>query len=95
MNANGGSAAGSGGGLDRRAASVCSNGATDSGGAAIGLAGVVEVDETYIGGEEPGLAGGRARGKKVLTGVAVEVQAPKGVGRCPRWGQRWWCYFLA
>ena len=46
------------------------------------LAGVVEVDETYIGGEEPGLAGGRARGKKVLTGVAVEVQAPKGVGRC-------------
>ena len=46
------------------------------------LAGVVEVDETYIGGEEPGLAGGRARGKKVLTGVAVEVQAPNGVGRC-------------
>ncbi len=33
------------------------------------LAGVVEVDETYIGGEEPGLAGGRARGKKVLTGL--------------------------
>jgi len=46
------------------------------------LAGVVEVDETYIGGEEPGLAGGRARGKKVLTGVAVEVQAPNGIGRC-------------
>ena len=46
------------------------------------LAGVVEVDETYIGGEEPGLAGGRARGKKVLTGIAVEIQAPKGVGRC-------------
>ena len=41
-----------------------------------------EVDETYIGGEEPGLAGGRARGKKVLTGIAVEIQAPKGVGRC-------------
>ena len=47
------------------------------------LAGVVEVDETYIGGEEPGLAGGRARGKKVLTGVAVEVQAPKGVRPVP------------
>ena len=46
------------------------------------LAGVVEVDETYIGGEEPGLADGRARGKKVLTGIAVEVHAPKGVGRC-------------
>ena len=33
----------------------------------------VEVDETYIGGEEPGLRGGRAAGKKVLTGIAVEV----------------------
>ena len=29
------------------------------------LADMVEVDETYIGGEEPELAGGRARGKKV------------------------------
>ena len=48
----------------------------------LSLGGVVEVDETYIGGEEPGLAGGRARGKKVLTGIAVEVQAPNGVGRC-------------
>ena len=37
------------------------------------LAGTVEVDETYIGGEEPGLRGGRAAGKKVLTGIAVEV----------------------
>jgi hypothetical protein len=42
----------------------------------------VEVDETYIGGEEPGLAGGRAQGKKVLTGIAVEVSEPKGIGRC-------------
>jgi transposase-like protein len=40
------------------------------------------VDETYIGGEEPGLRGGRARGKKVLTGIAVEVREPKGIGRC-------------
>ena len=31
------------------------------------LVGTVEVDETYIGGEEAGLRGGRARGKKVLT----------------------------
>ncbi len=46
------------------------------------LAGRVEVDETYIGGEEAGLAGGRARGKKVLTGIAVEVRQPKGIGRC-------------
>jgi transposase-like protein len=46
------------------------------------LAGRVEVDETYLGGEEPGLRGGRARGKKVLTGIAVEVKEPKGIGRC-------------
>ena len=46
------------------------------------LAGTVEVDETYIGGDEPGLRGGRARGKKVLTGIAVEVREPKGIGRC-------------
>jgi len=46
------------------------------------LAGTVEVDETFIGGEEPGLRGGRARGKKVLTGIAVEVHEPKGIGRC-------------
>ena len=45
------------------------------------LAGRVEMDETYIGGEEPGLRGGRAQGKKVLTGVAVEVREPKGMGR--------------
>jgi len=46
------------------------------------LAGTVEVDETYIGGEEPGLRGGRARGKKVLIGIAVEIREPKGLGRC-------------
>jgi transposase-like protein len=43
---------------------------------------MVEVDETFIGGEEPGLRGGRERGKKVLTGIAVEVIEPKGMGRC-------------
>ena len=42
----------------------------------------MEVDETYIGGEEPGLPGGRAQGKKVLTGIAVEIREPKGMGRC-------------
>ena len=46
------------------------------------LQGVVEVDETYIGGEEPGLPGGRARGKKSLVGVAVELKQPRGYGRC-------------
>ena len=46
------------------------------------LAGTVEVDETSIGGEEPGLRGGRARGKKVLTSVAVESRDPNGIGRC-------------
>jgi len=46
------------------------------------LTGTVEVDETYIGGREPGLRGGRAKGKKVLTGIAVEIKEPKGYGRC-------------
>ncbi len=46
------------------------------------LAGRVEVDETFIGGEEPGLRGGRQKGKKTLVGVAVEVHEPKGFGRC-------------
>ena len=46
------------------------------------LTGTVEADETYIGGEEQGLRGGRAPGKKVLTGIAVEVRQPKGIGRC-------------
>ena len=46
------------------------------------LAGVVEVDETFIGGLEEGLAGGRASGKKVLTGIAVELREPRGFGRC-------------
>lgn len=45
------------------------------------LTGTVEVDETYIGGEEPGLRGGRAKGKKALVGVAVEVKEPRGFGR--------------
>ena len=54
------------------------------------LADMVEVDETYIGGEEPELAGGRARGKKVLTGIAVEVGSRKGLAAaaCCRWLMR-------
>jgi transposase-like protein len=46
------------------------------------LKGKVEVDETYIGGEEPDLSGGRAKGKKILTAIAVEIHEPKGIGRC-------------
>jgi ISXO2-like transposase domain len=46
------------------------------------LTGTVEVDETFIGGAEPGLRGGRAKGKKSLVGVAVEVNQPRGYGRC-------------
>jgi len=46
------------------------------------LAGVVEVDETHIGGREPGLSGGRAKGKKILTGISVEIREPKRYGRC-------------
>jgi hypothetical protein len=37
------------------------------------LAGTVEVDGTFIGGEEHGLRGGRQPGQKVLTGMAVET----------------------
>ncbi len=46
------------------------------------LSGSVEVDETYLGGDEPGLRGGRQKGKKVLVGVAVELREPRGLGRC-------------
>jgi transposase-like protein len=46
------------------------------------LTGEVEVDESYFGGEEAGLRGGRQKGKKVLVGIAVERTQPKGFGRC-------------
>jgi transposase-like protein len=46
------------------------------------LSGRVEVDETYSGGVEAGLTGGRAKGKKVLTAVAVEADPVRGFGRC-------------
>jgi hypothetical protein len=46
------------------------------------LTGAVEVDETYFCGEEPGLRGGRQKGKKVLVGVAAEMREPRGIGRC-------------
>lgn len=43
---------------------------------------MVEVDETYIGGEEAGLAGGRANGNKALVAIAAELRSPKGFERC-------------
>ncbi len=44
------------------------------------LKGTVGVDETYIGGEEPGLRGERQKGKKALVVIAVE-QLDRGFGR--------------
>ena len=44
------------------------------------LTGVVEVDECFVGGHEPGLRGGRQRGIKALVIVAVEVRGA-GSGR--------------
>ena len=46
------------------------------------LSGVVEVDETYIGGKEIGLQRDLSASKKVLTGIAVELREPRGFGRC-------------
>jgi len=44
------------------------------------LSGVVEVDETYMGGPEPGRSGRGALGK-TLVAIAVE-QRGRGIGRC-------------
>ncbi len=44
------------------------------------LSGNVEVDETYIGGEEEGTRG-RETHKKAIVAIAVEVRHPKGFGR--------------
>jgi hypothetical protein len=44
------------------------------------LTGIVEVDETLVGGTKPGAAGRGALGK-TLVAVAVEVHDPRGFGR--------------
>jgi len=44
------------------------------------LSGRVEVDESYVGGEEEG-AGGRYTERKALVVIAIEVHDPKGFGR--------------
>ncbi len=46
------------------------------------LSGMVEVDETLIGGTAEGDQGGRTSGEKALVGIAVERLEPKGFGRC-------------
>lgn len=44
------------------------------------LSGNVEVDETYVGGEETGVHG-RETYKKAIVAIAIEVHSPKGFGR--------------
>jgi len=44
------------------------------------LQGIVEIDESYVGEEEEGVAG-RQTEKKAIVAIAVEVVFPKGVGR--------------
>ncbi len=44
------------------------------------LAGEVEVDESYVGGEEPGVRG-RETAKKAIVAIACEVREPRGFGR--------------
>ncbi len=45
------------------------------------LSGDVEVDETFVGGEEHGGKRGRGAGRKSIVVIAVEVLSPKGFGR--------------
>jgi transposase-like protein len=49
------------------------------------LSGIVEVDETYVGGEEAGVHG-RETEKKAIVVIAVEIHEPRGFGRA-RLGQ--------
>ena len=44
------------------------------------LIGEVEIDETYVGGQEPG-ARGRQTTTKAIVAIAVEVREPRGFGR--------------
>jgi len=44
------------------------------------LSGRVEADETYVGGEEPGVSG-RQTDRKAIVAIAVEVRDPRGFGR--------------
>ncbi len=44
------------------------------------LSGLVEVDETYVGGEEKGVAG-RQTHTKAIVAIALELHEPRGYGR--------------
>ena len=44
------------------------------------LSGYVEVDETYVGGDESGVRG-RETAQKAIVAIAVEVEDPRGFGR--------------
>jgi len=44
------------------------------------LSGLVEIDETYVGGEEHGVHG-RETSTKAIVAIAVEVHEPRGFGR--------------
>ena len=44
------------------------------------LSGRVEIDETYVGGDEEGVQG-RQTETKAIVAIAVEVRSPKGFGR--------------
>ena len=48
------------------------------------LSGIVEVDETYVGGKKSGKRGRGAEGK-ALVGIAVEDKGRKGIGRIRLW----------
>lgn len=45
------------------------------------LCGNVEIDETFIGGEDHGGKRGRGAGKKSIVVIAAEIKHPKGLGR--------------
>lgn len=44
------------------------------------LSGIVEVDESFVGGEDHGGKRGRGTGKSIVV-IAVEIKQPKGLGR--------------
>jgi len=44
------------------------------------LGGLVEIDESYVGGEEEGVAG-RETDRKAIVAIACEVREPRGFGR--------------
>lgn len=48
------------------------------------LSGIVEVDETYVGGKKTGKRGRGAEGK-ALVGIAVEDKGDEGIGRIRLW----------